>query len=176
MSSRLDLTNQRFGRLIVLEGTTKRKYGEVIWDCICDCGKFTKVRSGSLRSSKTKSCGCLHREQITELGLSSKGSNHGNYRHGGKGTRLYNTTWIGMKKRCYDKNNEAFSRYGGRGIVMCPEWVNDFITFRDWANRNGYDNTLTIDRIKNDGNYSPDNCQFITRSENSKKGFKHKNV
>ena len=63
----------------------------------------------------------------------------------------------------------AYKRYGGRGIKVCKEWLNDFITFKDWALANGYEEHLTIDRIDNDGNYEALNCQWLILSANSKK-------
>ena len=74
-----------------------------------------------------------------------------------------------MKKRCYNKKDKRYSSYGGRGITICDEWLNDFNSFYDWSMEHGYREDLTIDRIDNDGNYEPLNCQWITRSENSTK-------
>lgn len=88
-----------------------------------------------------------------------------------KEPRLYRT-WIDMKQRCHNPNNKAYPRYGGRGITVCDEWRNDYAAFEAWAISNGYKDNLTIDKIDNDKGYSPDNCQWITQSENSKLGAK----
>lgn len=80
-------------------------------------------------------------------------------------TRLHKT-WTNIKRRCSDKNNDNFMYYGGRGISVCDEWKNDFRKFAEWAMENGYDDSLYIDRIDNDGNYEPNNCQFVTHKEN----------
>lgn len=91
--------------------------------------------------------------------------------HGKCGTRLYNI-FQGMKKRCYNKHRKDFYEYGGRGITICKEWLDDFMTFYDWAINNGYDDTLTIDRVDNNKAYSPDNCRWVdikTQSNNTRK-------
>ena len=105
---------------------------------------------------KYKSCGCT---QYTE--------NIGNYKHGGKGAKLY-AVWKHMKQRILNPNDKGYKDYGGRGIIICPEWTNDYIVFRDWALSNGYQEGLEINRILNDGNYEPNNCNFVPRKENNR--------
>ena len=87
-----------------------------------------------------------------------------NYKHGGKGTRMW-SIYCGMKSRCYNPNFPAYKYYGGRGIVICDEWLNDFAQFRDWATSSGYNDDLTLDRKDTNGNYCPDNCRWSTRKE-----------
>lgn len=100
-----------------------------------------------------------------------KGSNNIKYKTGlrmsGKTTSLYRT-WCGMKQRCLNPNNPKYHRYGGRGIKVCDEWL-DICGFYDWSMANGWKEGLTIDRIDNNGDYCPNNCQWVTCSENSKK-------
>ena len=79
------------------------------------------------------------------------------------------TIWHGIKQRCYNPGHTHYHRYGGRGIIMCDEWKNNFSTFYYWAIDNGYAENLSIDRISNDGNYEPTNCQWVTIAENCKK-------
>lgn len=149
----VDLTGLKFGRLKVLCKENKDKYGKIYWKCLCECGNITIVRGSALKSGNTKSCGC-------------KIYDTNNQKHGLRNTRLYGV-WCGIKSRCYNVSNNAFDRYGGRGICMCEEWRNDFITFYNWALDNGYSENLSIDRIDVNGNYEPSNCRWATAKEQS---------
>lgn len=81
----------------------------------------------------------------------------------GKKSRLYHI-WEDMKSRCLNKNNKRFLRYGGRGISICDDWL-EYMPFHNWATKNGYNSHLTIDRIKNDGDYEPSNCRWATSKQ-----------
>lgn len=142
-----DITGQKFGKLTALRIIGQDKYSRNIWECLCDCGKLTEVMIGNLTSGDTKSCGCNH---------------DGHPIHKETKTRLYNI-WMGMKGRCYCKTDDAYDNYGARGVVICDEWKNDFLTFREWAYNNGYSDTLTIERKNVDGNYCPENCCWISK-------------
>jgi hypothetical protein len=81
--------------------------------------------------------------------------------------RIYGI-WQGIKERCLNPNRKEFKRYGGRNILICSEWKNNYLAFKTWALANGYKESLIIHRIDNDGNYEPSNCRWVTRSENNK--------
>ena len=161
-----DLTGQKFGRLTVI-GLQPQKSRKTYWICQCDCGNVKNVRSDSLQRGNVKSCGCMKKDQ-DKINLMKSTAKRKYIETGYKvgGTRLYEI-WQGMKKRCYNIHDNRYHRYGGRGIIICDEWKNDFIAFHDWAIKNGYADDLTIERKDTDGNYEPDNCCWASNKEQS---------
>lgn len=157
------LVGQKFGRLTVLKQAPSRG-GKKAWECRCDCGNTCIVIETNLKNGNTQSCGCYRLDRVSET----------KYIHGEAGgkyvgprTRLYRC-WSNMHSRCYNPNVRSYHDYGVKGIRVCDEW-HEFTKFAEWAHTYGYRDGLTIERKDPHRDYCPENCEWITLSENSKR-------
>lgn len=144
-----EIIGRKFGMLTIIQDLGMINSVRMVV-CRCDCGVEKQVRFGNLSRKKrgTNSCGCVQYNHVT--------------RHGLRYHDLY-TIWRGMKQRCYYKKSVNYADYGGRGISVCSIWRKKFKPFYDWCISHGWKKGLDLDREDNDGNYTPDNCRFVTR-------------
>lgn len=150
---RIDLSGQRFGKLVVL-AFAGHKGDERVWRCQCDCGKESVVPTVSLRHGNTRSCGCL------------SGEKHGLRRH-----PLYQR-WLMIKQRCENPSDRRYRLYGARGIKVCERWHHFAFFVQDMGPT--FQPGLSIERRDNDGDYAPENCVWadqITQCNNSRKNI-----
>lgn len=147
-----DHSGERYGHWLILERGSKEKY----WICRCDCGTVCEVNIDNMKSGRSNNCRkCQSKKTAKRMTT-----------HGESESHLY-YVWYSMRKRCSCVSSKSYKDYGARGISVCKEWNENFEAFRDFAKLNGYREGLQIDRINNDGNYFPENCRFVTKTENS---------
>jgi len=159
MATFRDVANKSFNRLTAIKRVGSTSNRESIWLCKCECGQDTEVTISRLTSGRTKSCGCLAKENgkyNTVHGMTSK--------NGSEKKPVYRA-WQNMKTRCYNPNYRASSRYLGRGIDVCKEWKGDFLSFYAFAINNGWQDGYHVHRKNNDKGYYPGNVEFLSPQE-----------
>jgi len=166
MSRFIDLTGQRFGRLVVIKRVENTKTGQTRWLCLCDCGKEKVIYGNSLRQELTKSCGCLSIEITVKR----------NFKHGHSKREQYSKTyrvWDHVLQRCNNPNCKAYKDYGGRGITVCKRWMKfeNFLEDMGEYPRKGY----SIERTNNNLGYYKKNCKWATRKEQSRNRRSNRN-
>lgn len=139
-----NLMNKQFGKFAVIDRAINSKAGKSRWVCKCECGNVRIVVGSDLKSGKTKSCGCIQKI------------------HGHSSHRTFKIFAM-MKERCYNPKSIVYKYYGGKGIKICKEWLEDFDAFYVWSLENGYSSDKTIDRIDSNRGYEPDNCRWVDK-------------
>jgi hypothetical protein len=168
MRKGVDLTGRRFGRLFVIgKSETKSADRKTLWDVICDCGVFKKVRTHAIAKGGTISCGCYQKERKFK---------HGHTLRSKEMSKEYKC-WVGIRSRCLDSKNKSYKNYGGSGIKLYSEWQTNFTEFLAHVGEAPTKDHV-IDRIDSSGDYAPGNVRWVTKSQScmNRREFKNSAV
>ena len=157
MSRKKMLAGNKYGRLTVIKDAKQDRFGHILWECLCECGKKCVVAGYSLESGNTKSCGCLSNENRTKHGMHESAEY---------------STWESMIQRCTNEKAHAYKHYGGRGIVVCERWKDFKNFFEDMGEKPN--KSFSIERRDNNKGYYPENCYWATKTIQSRNTRKPK--
>lgn len=168
MPNAIEMTGYKIGHITVIrrEGS---KNGQSTWLCKCSCGKTFVQYGGALRNGKVISCGHIYADKTERQKIAH--NSIAKTKHGDCSSRLY-FVWLDMRRRCDSPNDISYKNYGARGIKVCDEWSSDYVAFKEWAINAGYNpnakrGECTLDRIDPNGDYSPDNCRWVSMNVQS---------
>lgn len=157
---RLDLSGERFGRLVAIEVSGRNSSGRFMWRCVCDCGSEKNVGASKLKSGHTTSCGCL-RSELTGARSAKRQTTHGM-----TNSKTF-TSWVQMKSKCLSPSSVEYPMYGGQGIGICDRWLESFENFL--ADMGERPDKKCLSRRDFNKDFDRENCYWATRSEIAKR-------
>lgn len=154
MTAKAKRIGQRFKHCVVVAEYGRDKKGNILWSCLCDCGKEFTARGYELTSGRVISCKCAPKAVV-----------HGKASSGKKRSKIY-SVWSALVNRCTNPKDRNFAHYGGRGIDIEPSWKKFEAFYTDVGDPPFAG--ATLDRRDNNGNYTKDNCRWVTQKEQAR--------